>query len=326
VLVPPLAEPDPFEFREMAKLSEESLAGQQSLTQNRSEEFVSNHTNEQADREILPEIFGELPPASIPNPLNDTSSFFGKSAGLNTGLEARPIPASGSPSAEKNSLPARSAGISPILPRYKELDPAELETEQALVQSRVPRGPATSFSLFGGPSISGRKFVFVLDRSASMDSTADQLMRLSTEELSKALAALNEAHDFQIMAYNQRTVTLTPPDLLPASEEHKARAIPFLRNLPSVGGTNHLGALYHAISYRPDAILFFSDGGEPFLSKEALRQIRSQTGGTIQIHCFEFGLGIPEADQPSGFMQALARQNRGTYLYIDVGVVSKYNQ
>ena len=89
----------------------------------------------------------------------------------------------------------------------------------------------------------------------------------------------------------------------------------FIDNLAAFGGTEHEGALITALSMDPDVVVLLTDGGLPWLNESQLRRISRAAGGT-QIHCVQFGSGPPQ--NRNNFMQELARQNSGTFRYVDV--------
>ncbi len=62
--------------------------------------------------------------------------------------------------------------------------------------------------------------------------------------------------------------------------------------------------------------MFMTDGGFPELNRGQLDLIRKMAGGHTQIHCIQFGTG-PLQDT-GNFMTRLARENDGTFRYLDV--------
>lgn len=173
-------------------------------------------------------------------------------------------------------------------------------------------------SLFGLPG-EGYKFVYVFDRSGSMGGEGRESLRAVKAELIKSLEHLDTVHQFQIIFYNERPVvfnpTGTPGRLAFATDENKQRAVRFLDSIAAVGGTEHDDALRQAIRLRPDVIFFLTDADEPKLTPGQLTKIRSLAAGTI-INAIEFGTG-PKAEGQS-FLEDLAKQNGGGYVYIDV--------
>ena len=71
-----------------------------------------------------------------------------------------------------------------------------------------------------------------------------------------------------------------------------------------------------ALRQRSDVVFFLTDAEDPPLNPAQLRRIVARNGGRTTIHCVRFGAG--PTDDPDGFMQQLARLNRGSYRYVDV--------
>ena len=179
----------------------------------------------------------------------------------------------------------------------------------------APKGAATAISIFGDTKMTGRKFIFVLDRSQSMGNQGLGVIRAARNELTRAVSELQDNHEFQIVAYHDRTVMIGKRELLPATEENKNRVGPFIDQLVAIGSTQHKYGIMAALSCKPDAIVLLTDGGYPGLSTSDLKTIRQQARG-IEIHSIEFGSG--PSQKSINFMTKLAKENGGTYRYVDV--------
>jgi hypothetical protein len=132
------------------------------------------------------------------------------------------------------------------------------------------KGDASFFGLTG----EGSKFVYVFDRSESMNST---LTRYSEEmligsitpliaakaELVRSMKALSSRHQFQMVFYNHEPWLFSDDhydrELFAATLENKRRAEKFVTSLVATGFTNHLGALDMAIDLDPDVIFLMTD-------------------------------------------------------------------
>lgn len=204
-------------------------------------------------------------------------------------------------------------------PADKEVTPTKDKDFEGLGFSISPKeGGKGRTTLFGLPG-EGYKFVYVFDRSGSMGGEGRESLRVVKAELTKSLEHLDTVHQFQIIFYNELPVvfnpTGTPGRLAFATEENKKRAIRFLDSIAAVGGTEHEDALRAAIRLRPDVIFFLTDADDPKLTPAQLAKIRSLAAGTI-INAIEFGTG-PKPDGQS-FVEDLAKQNGGGYVYIDI--------
>jgi Ca-activated chloride channel family protein len=74
--------------------------------------------------------------------------------------------------------------------------------------------------------------------------------------------------------------------------------------------------LFAALRYKPDVIFLFTDAGDPFLKPGQLRAIREAAAGRTAIHCLQFGAGPLSCEE--NFMERLAVENGGSYVYIDM--------
>lgn len=207
--------------------------------------------------------------------------------------------------------------------RSGELSPeqqAMLAAEQAAFEARRPKGPPATLQVFGSGDITGRKFVFVIDRSRSMGGDGLNVIQAASSELANTIATLEDFHQFQIIAYHHENVFIEKRGLLDAVPGNKERVRDFIQNLAAFGGTEHESAIATAISLNPDVVVLLSDGGLPELNQSQLRRIR-QSAGNTRIHCLEFGRGPQQ--KTDTFMRTLAAENSGTYRYIDVSQWNK---
>lgn len=191
-----------------------------------------------------------------------------------------------------------------------------IAADQNRLRAQQPVGEPASISVFGTGQLQGRKFVFVIDRSQSMGSKGLGVIDRTRTDLSNAINQLEPNHSFQVVAYNDRTVTIERRQLLPANANNKQLVPEFLGNLIAFGSTSHENGLIVALTFKPDVIVLMTDGGFPELNRGQLDLIRKMAGGQTQIHCVQFGTG-PLQDHDN-FMTRLARENNGTFRYHDV--------
>ncbi|MEM7454602.1 MAG: VWA domain-containing protein [Planctomycetota bacterium] len=187
--------------------------------------------------------------------------------------------------------------------------------DQRLIRDSLPVGPEASISVFGSGQLTGRKFVFVLDRSNSMGAGGLGVLFRAESELENAVSQLESNHSFQIVAYNNKTTTLSDRRLLPADEQNKSNVPAFIRSLVAFGSTDHESGLIAALTFRPDVVILLTDGGLPELHAGHLDTIKRMAGRT-QIHCIQFGSG--QLQSSDNFMHKLAAENDGSYRYINV--------
>ena len=176
----------------------------------------------------------------------------------------------------------------------------------------------TSTEVFGITGV-GTKFVYVFDRSGSMDHFHGRPLKAAKMELTESLHDLDSVHQFQIIFYNERPkiFELEPgkAELVWGDEEGKSLARDFVSRITAIGGTEHLSAIKLALGMRPDVIFFLTDADEPQLTYNELERIQQWNRGTV-IHAIEFGAG-PQFGR-TNFLMKLAQQNGGKHAYVDV--------
>ncbi len=177
---------------------------------------------------------------------------------------------------------------------------------------------AARVGLFGTEG-EGFKFVYVFDRSESMGGAGRGTLRTAKEELKRSLESLDTNHQFQIIFYNENPVQFNPAGsagkLAFGTEPNKHRAVRFVDSVIPSGGTEHETALMLALKLQPDVIFFLTDGDEPRMSPAQLAKIRRYAAGTV-INAIEFGAGPKQGGY--NFLQRMAAENGGTYVYIDI--------
>jgi hypothetical protein len=248
-----------------------------------------------------------ISPASMPPPLIPGIELPHRTPGVESGL---------GPGMNLDQLPM---GAGPRgRPRIPGLvDEAAILAEDAAIPREIaPTGPTASLSLFGGPAATGRSFVFVIDRSASMGSDGLGVIQSAAEELESKLDSLTAEQTFQVVAYNQASAYFTGRELIPATAENQKKLASFVKNLAAYGETEHVRGLNAALRLKPEVIFLLTDGDPP-LNGLDLQTIREQAGSRTTIHCLQFGRGQPDAAQKQSF-ERLALENRGTYTYLDM--------
>lgn len=181
-------------------------------------------------------------------------------------------------------------------------------------------------SVFGAEG-RGSKFVYVFDRSGSMNGFNGRPLAAAKQQLLESLAKLEHNHQFQIIFYNERAEVFNPlspqpPRLLFADEQGKRLAERFVQGISATGGSHHYDALRLAMQMQPDVVFLLTDGQENTPTAKQLEGILRQASraGTT-IHCIEFGVGPPVARAP--FLRYLASQTGGQYVYVDVTKLAK---
>jgi hypothetical protein len=180
---------------------------------------------------------------------------------------------------------------------------------------------AETTTMLFGVSGSGSRFVYVFDRSDSMNGFGGKPLRAAKAELIRSLGSMTDQQRFQIIFYNDKPTPFNiagmPLQMVAGEEAYLARAETYVGSIAAFGGTEHDAALRLALRMSPDVVFFLTDARIPRLSGAELRKIKNRADsiGTT-IHAIEFG-AEPVAP-PESFLRDLAAQNRGQYRYIDV--------
>ncbi len=182
-------------------------------------------------------------------------------------------------------------------------------------------GTGSTTASFMGLRGTGANFVYVLDRSASMEEFDGAPMRFAKSELMKSIASLSEKNQFQVVFYNESPGSLSPATsggkLLPANETNKDRAGRFIKAIKPLGGTEHIPGLKMGLSFGPDVLFFLTDAAEPAMNESQLLEIQSRAERNLTaIHTVQFNRG--PAPNDGGWIRELAERNRGTYRYVDI--------
>ena len=180
---------------------------------------------------------------------------------------------------------------------------------------------AEATTMVFGVSGSGSRFVYVFDRSDSMNGYGGKPLRAAKRELIRSLRSLTDRQSFQLIFYNEKPQAFrlagVPDQLFSGDKSYVALAENYIRSISAFGGTEHESALKMALRMSPDVVFFLTDARIPRLSNSELREIKilaDASGATI--HTIEFGA---EAAAPADtFLRDLAKQNRGQYQYVDV--------
>lgn len=183
------------------------------------------------------------------------------------------------------------------------------------------RGKPVKTEVFGIQG-EGSRFVYVFDRSDSMNGFEGKPLQRAQSELLKSLQSLGPTHQFQIIFYNDTPLPYGgfsggSPKLLRGEPGLKNAAARFVQDISAVGGTNHIDALRMALAMNPDVVFFLTDADFPVPPIKEIENILSRaTRGATALHCIQFGDGSRLGR--SGWIEQLAEQSGGQYRYIDV--------
>ena len=192
-------------------------------------------------------------------------------------------------------------------------------------------GEPAGTTSFLGISDSGRSFVYVIDRSSSMEE--DGRFRAARNELFASLEQLNETQRFQVIFYNARFIELKPKqdrfDMFFGTPEQRLQVVRQVNEIRPEGGTLHFPAIMRAVQLKPDVIFLLTDGDpQSALTARELEEIRTKNNGRAHIHSIEFGNGpvSPNGKNAAAgnYLDKMSQQNGGRFIYRNVQELNRY--
>jgi hypothetical protein len=118
--------------------------------------------------------------------------------------------------------------------------------------------------------------VFILDKSGSMYETVSGTRRIdfATKELRERIASLDSRTQFNIVLFAEKTILFQSQPVF-ATAENKLNAVRFIQRDDTCGGETDFPAGYQAaLTQRPNAILFLTDGDLNLNDQELVPVIR----------------------------------------------------
>jgi uncharacterized protein with von Willebrand factor type A (vWA) domain len=162
----------------------------------------------------------------------------------------------------------------------------------------------------------GSKFIYVFDRSASMEGRP---LAAAKKQLLESLQSLESVHQFHIIFFNTKTqsfdITSGGHRIAFASDRNKKLAGNFVGGITADGGTDRMYALREALNFTPDVIFFLTDADDPMSASEMAELARANRRMQASICVIEFGKN--PAPRPNNFLARLAHDNGGQYGYVD---------
>lgn len=183
---------------------------------------------------------------------------------------------------------------------------------------KFQRGDGISASFFG-VGAQGTKFVFVVDRSGSMEDNYRWTM--AKRELKEAILGLTEDQEFYVFLYSEKTMGFRAgkgPKLMKASPDNKADVFKWLDGHQPEGDTRPWKSVRLSLRLRPDAIFFLSDGELRDDTVIRLRKtnkektVRGEKIGKIPLHTVSLGRGFGAQT-----MKLIADENEGTFTRVN---------
>lgn len=166
---------------------------------------------------------------------------------------------------------------------------------------------------------SGRRILYVIDRSQSM--TSNRKWESAVEELLRSIDGLPLGVDFQVIFYSDEPLLLRLPSrsgrLAVLNDDSRTRARREILEIRPMGGTNHEKALFKAMQMKPDVIFLLTDAQhtEPGMARKVTQRNRSNGKRAAKIHVIQFQ--DDEFTKPDQIMQRFAADNQGSYRFIE---------
>ena len=206
-----------------------------------------------------------------------------------------------------------------------------------IAASRPALGDGKSATFFGTKA-SGRRFVFVVDRSTSMEYGSDNFTSrelfnrydVAKSELLGAIESLQPHQEFFVLMFAHNTVPMFGDvgiedsgedsfEMIPATTQNKGRFQNWLGGVGMGPGTDPRNAVEIAISMQPDAIFMLSDG--EFFSER--RDARPKTKDIVNRH-IEEGTIVPintvslVVEETIPMMEGIARDSGGNFKFTTI--------
>jgi len=197
----------------------------------------------------------------------------------------------------------------------------------------VGTGDGAISGSFMGAEGTGRKFVYVLDRSMSTGYGQRHSLPPLVVAKTELLASLQSIGDaglreskpiqFQVIFFNHNTAVFNTVGfggsdqsgrLLRYDKATFDKLQRFLGGIINDGGTKPEPALMQAVRMGADCIFFMTDGGTQ-LNPAELQRIRQSAKG-VQINVVEYGTGTRATRGNS--LRQLAEENHGNHVYVDL--------
>ena len=172
---------------------------------------------------------------------------------------------------------------------------------------------------FFGIRAEAETFVYVIDKSGSMDPRAE--FAVAKRELLSSLATLGPRQRFQILFFSDAGAIEAMEERARkedgfyfATGFNKTLAGQFVGSVSPGGGTDLPAALERALELRPDAIFLLTDGEQKLYAGD-YAAVRSANRSGTRIHCVKFG---SRRELTASAVAKLAAEHGGGYQYRDV--------
>lgn len=172
-------------------------------------------------------------------------------------------------------------------------------------------GDGEGSGFFGNPG-SASSFVFVLDRSGSMNTRhiysgeLSRFQRLKLE-LIGFIDRLQPHQKFFVIFFDELPHPMPADGLVEATDANKQQFLKWVTGVKAGGSTDPRGAIKMAMYLNPDQIYFLSDGEIVEVYRLRMMQLDA---GEWKLNTYSFGQGS------ENFMRVFAEKHRGSYTFI----------
>jgi hypothetical protein len=169
---------------------------------------------------------------------------------------------------------------------------------------------ATEFFGIGGY---GQTFVYVVDASDSM--TERGKFDRARSELLQSIEQLNSDQRYFVIFYNNSAYPMDADEPVFATQDQIARTVRWVNGAEADGGTYPLPALLYALSLRPDAIYFLSDGQ---FDPMTIHELKMRNRPTKRVHLRQIPIHtVSFVDRITiGLMRTIARNSGGQHRFV----------
>ena len=184
------------------------------------------------------------------------------------------------PGMEASDIDVSGAGESLL----ESLEKGAPEVESAIndSQSNADVGGVVTTEVFGIKG-TGNRFVYLFDRSKSMEDFGRRPLLAARQELLQSVDSLAKTHRFQIVFYNDQTKVFNAdgePKMYFATDEIKDLAKSFVNSVNGDRSTDHFSAVKYALSLGPDVIFMLTDAEGGFTHAELVELSRYNRSAT----------------------------------------------
>lgn len=173
-------------------------------------------------------------------------------------------------------------------------------------------GAGSLWGVGGGQTPNSASFVYVLDRSGSMQDT----FPLLETELRRAIGSLRDTQRFNVIWFSEGPAESISPNMMPANTENKLRTFESVHRTSPAGRTQPLDALRQGLAMKPDVLYLLSDGDFGPRNDDVIKLVRDAraAGSTTTIHTILLRYEtVPESEQA---LRRIAELTGGTYKHV----------